>query len=62
MGEFNVKAIRSTLTPSMATIRSTLTPSMAQVHNDMFVIQKAEHNPQLLQHINSQEPHIQLTM
>ena len=34
---------------------------MVQYVDDMFVIQKAEHNHQLLQHINSADPHMQFT-
>ena len=30
--------------------------------NDIYVVQKAEHSQLLLQHINTQEPHIQFTM
>ena len=53
MEEFEVKALNFYPHP----------PSMwARFVNDTFVISKAEHRQALLQHINSQDPHIQLTM
>ena len=37
-------------------------PSMAKVCGMTFVIQEAKHSQELLQHINSQDPHIQFTV
>ena len=48
--EFEVKALSSTPYP------------MAKFVDDTFVINKAEHSQALLQHINSQDPHIQFTV
>ena len=47
--KFEVKALSSTHTPSL----------WLRFVDDTFVITKAEHSQVLLQHINSQDPHIQ---
>ena len=52
MEEFEVKAINTTPTPHL----------WLRYVDDTFVIQQAEHSHQLLQHLNSQDPHIQFTM
>ena len=53
MEEFEVKALQSFPNP----------PSMwLRFVDDTFVISKAEHSQDLLQHINSQDPHIQFTV
>ena len=53
MEEFEVKALSSTLHPPSLWLRFV---------DDTFVINRAEHSHALLQHINSQDPHIQFTM
>ena len=54
MEEFEVKALSSIHQPTFP---------LAKVHvDDTFVINKAEHSQALLQHINSQDSHIQFTM
>ena len=53
MEEFEVKALQSFPNP----------PSMwLRFVDDTFVINKAEHSQDLLQHINNQDPHIQFTV
>ena len=52
MEEFEVKALSSTPPPSL----------WLRFVDDTFVINKAEHMQALLQHINSQDPHIQFTV
>ena len=53
MEEFEVKALQSFPNP----------PSMwLRFVDDTFVINKAEHSRDLLQHINNQDPHIQFTV
>ena len=52
MEEFAVKALTSTPPPSL----------WIRFVDDTFVINKAEHSQALLQHINSQDPHIQFTV
>ena len=52
MEEFEVKALSSTPTPSL----------WLRFVDDTFVINRAEHSQALLQHINSQDPHIQFTV
>ena len=49
MEEFEVKALSSTPNPPSLWLRFV---------DDTFVINKAEHSQALLQHINSQDPHI----
>ena len=53
MEEFEVKALSST--PHAPTL-------WLRFVDDTFVINKAEHSQALLQHINSQDPHIQFTV
>ena len=53
MEEFEVKALSSTPHPPSLCLRFV---------DDTFVINKAEHSQALLQHINSQDPHIQFTV
>ena len=51
MEEFEVQALQSSPNP----------PSMwLRFVDDTFVINRTEHSQQLLQHINNQDPHIQL--
>ena len=52
MEEFEVKALSSSPTPSL----------WLRFVDDTFVINKAEHSQELLQHINNQDPHIQFTV
>ena len=53
MEEFDIKALQSFPHP----------PSLwLSLGDDTFVINKAEHSQDLLQHINSQDPHIQFTV
>ena len=52
MEEFEVKALSSTPTPSL----------WLRFVDDTFVINKAKHSQALLQHIKSQNPHIQFTV
>ena len=52
MEEFEVKALSSTPPPSL----------WLRFDDDTFVINRAEHSQALLQHINSQDPHIQFTV
>ena len=52
MEEFEVKALSTFPHPPKLWLK---------LVDDTFVITKAEHSKQLLQHINSQDPHIQLT-
>ena len=53
MEEFEVKALQSLPNP----------PSMwLRFVDDTFVINRAEHSQDLLQHINNQDPHIQFTV
>ena len=52
MEEFEVKALSSTPTPSL----------WLRFVDDTFVINRAEHSQALLQHINSQDPHMQFTV
>ena len=51
MDEFKVKALSSAQHPQLR----------LRYIDDTFVIQEAEHSQQLLQHINTQDPHIQFT-
>ena len=53
MEEFEVKALQSFPHPPSLWLRFV---------DDTFVIHKAEHSQDLLQHINSQDPHIQFTV
>ena len=53
MEEFEVKTLSSCPHPSSLWLRFV---------DDTFVITKAEHSQPLLQHINSQDPHIQFTV
>ena len=53
MEEFEVKALHSFPHPPSLWLRFV---------DDTFVINKAEHSQDLLQHINSQDPHIQFTV
>ena len=53
MEEFEVKALQSFPNPPSLWLRFV---------DDTFVINKAEHSLDLLQHINSQDPHIQFTV
>ena len=53
MEEFEVKALQSFPHPPSLWLRFV---------DDTFVINKAEHSQDLLQHINSQDPHIQFTV
>ena len=53
MEEFEVKAHSTAPQPSHLWMRFV---------DDTFVIQKAEHSQQLLQHINTQDPNIQFTV
>ena len=53
MEEFEVKALQSFPNPPSLWLRFV---------DDTFVINKAEHSQDLLQHINSQDPHIQFTV
>ena len=53
MEEFEVKALNSFPHPPSLWLRFV---------DDTFVINKAEHSQDLLQHINSQDPHIQFTV
>ena len=53
MEEFEVKALSSFPHPPSLQLRFV---------DDTFVITKAEHSQLLLQHINSQDPHIQFTV
>ena len=50
--EFEVQALSSFPTPSL----------WLRFVDDTFVINKAEHSQELLQHINNQDPHIQFTV
>ena len=52
MEEFEVKALSTSPTPTL----------WLRFVDDTFVINKAEHSQALLQHINSQDPHIQFTV
>ena len=52
MEEFEVKALSTCPHP----------PFLLRFMDDTFVITKAEHSQELLQHINSQDPHIQFTV
>ena len=53
MEEFEVKALQSFPNPPSLWLRFV---------DDTFVINKAEHSQDLLQHINNQDPHIQFTV
>ena len=53
MEEFEVKALSTAPHPHGLLLRFV---------DDIYVIQKAEHSQLLLQHINTQDPHIQFTM
>ena len=53
MEEFEVKALSSFPHPPSLWLRFV---------DDTFVINKAEHSQELLQHINNQDPHIQFTV
>ena len=53
MEEFEVKALQSFPNPPSLRLRFV---------DDTFVINKAEHSQDLLQHINNQDPHIQFTV
>ena len=53
MEEFEVKALSSFPHPPSHWLR---------LVDDTFVISKAEHSQELLQHINNQDPHIQFTV
>ena len=53
MEEFEVKALQSFPNPHSLWLRFV---------DDTFVINKAEHSQDLLQHINNQDPHIQFTV
>ena len=53
MEEFEIKALQSFPHPPSLWLRFV---------DDTFVMNKAEHSQDLLQHINSQDPHIQFTM
>ena len=53
MEEFEVKALNSISNPPSLWLRFV---------DDTFVINKAEHSRDLLQHINNQDPHIQFTV
>ena len=53
MEEFEVKTFPPSPTPPSLWLRFV---------DDTFVINKAEHSQELLQHINSQDPHIQFTV
>ena len=52
MEEFEVQALSSSPPPSL----------WLRFVDDTFVINKAEHSQELLQHINNQDPHIQFTV
>ena len=52
MEEFEVKALSTAPHPHL----------WLRFADDIYVIQKAEHSQCLLQHINTQDPHIQFTM